>query len=635
MDATWSCGGRPIRSRRGSGTHRVLLQWPTRYPKSACLYMQGCGPPVPAPPRPMAPADLCRLAGFVSVYNHAIINVFTILPLTPPFPSPALRQEPVARPVRIILLLLVQAAILGWIYRVNWANQFAFVMGDLYDNTIEVAILEHWYNVLRGLAHWSRMNYFHPVQNTLGYNDGYLLYGLLYAPLRAVGADPFLAATLVHMAMKAAAFAFFYGFARTVLRLPFGYALAGAALFELGNGMAVHTMHAQLLTVALAPLCATLLYGAWQAFAARQPGRLLGFGAAFALTYGAWTMTAFYMLWFFSLLAAIVLVLLAAFHWRALGATLRQSDRATRVAALACLLILALSLAPFLVVYLPKAGETGMHRFALALGYALAPFDIINFGPGNYLYGGWLPALHAAIGFPVDFGENQAGTTPGLVVAFIAGLIYLWRTDRRGLASAIGLAALTLWVLALVLRGQTLWILVFHAVPGAKAIRVVARVLLLLPLPMASVALVALARATRGRPGLVHAIAGAACLFLVAEQLNRVHYTIIERAPVMARLARIGPPPAGCRAFVADDARQLAPGQHPVHYLYRHNVDAMLIAELINLPTINGVSTFYPPGWDLADPHLPDYPARSASYAQRHAIARLCRLDLVTMTWTQ
>lgn len=345
-------------------------------------------------------------------------------------------------------------------------------------------------------------------------------------------------------------------------------------------------------------------------------------------------MTAFYMLWFFSLLVALVLLVLAVFHWRALGATLRQSDRATRGAALLCLLAVVLSLCPFLLVYLPKARETGMHQFTNASSYALAPFDILNFGPGNYLYGAVLPSLNAAIGFPIAWGENQAGTTPGLLLGFIAGGIYLWRTRRTALVTAIAVAAVAMWALALIVHGHTLWYLVFKAVPGARAIRVVARCLLMLAVPMGAVALVALAAATRGRSYWIQATAGAICLFLVGEQLNRVSYTAIERAPVMAQLERIAPAPARCQAFVADDARPLAPGQGQADRVYRHNVDAMMIAEFINLPTINGYSSFNPPGWDLANPQLPDYPARAASYAQRHNLAGLCHLELATMTWS-
>ena len=53
--------------------------------------------------------------------------------------------------------------------------------------------------LLRGeAAAWDRTAYFHPVPATLGYNDGYLAFGLLLAGFRALGADPFLAGELTN-----------------------------------------------------------------------------------------------------------------------------------------------------------------------------------------------------------------------------------------------------------------------------------------------------------------------------------------------------------------------------------------------------------------------------------------------------
>lgn len=535
---------------------------------------------------------------------------------------------------RVLILLLVQAAITAWIYRANWTDGFRLVLGDVYDNTIEIAILEHWYNVLRGLAHWPTTNYFYPYPATLGYNDGYFLYGLLYAAGRWAGADPFLAATLVNVGMKAACFGFFYLCARRVLRAGFWYALAGAAVLELSNNVAIHSMHAQLLTIALVPLCATLLYFAGRAFLERRPGRLLAYGGAFALTYGAWALTSFYMLWFFSLFLALFLPVLAALRWSSLRAQLARLDRRTVLAGAACLLLLALCLLPFLHVYLPKARATGMHSFHDARGYALAPFDILNIGIGNYLYGGWLPALHHAVGFPVDYSERQMGVTPGLLLSFLAASCCLWRSGRAPIAVAAAAATVAIWALALTVHGITAWVAVFHLVPGAKAIRVIARSLIFLSVPMLLVSLAGLGEALRGRSRWLHACALAACAFVVTEQLNQVSYTAIDRHAATAALRRIAPAPPGCRAFVADDTRPLAADQGPVDHLYRHNVEAMLIAEYIGLPTINGFSSFNPPDWDLANPQLPDYHARAAAYAQRHRIDGLCHLDLATQQWS-
>ena len=71
---------------------------------------------------------------------------------------------------------------------------------------IELSILEHWWNVLRGLSPWDRTDYFFPVPGTLGYNDGYLLFGLLHAGFRTLGADPFLSGELVNASTRVIGF---------------------------------------------------------------------------------------------------------------------------------------------------------------------------------------------------------------------------------------------------------------------------------------------------------------------------------------------------------------------------------------------------------------------------------------------
>ena len=68
--------------------------------------------------------------------------------------------------------------------------------------------------------------------------------------------------------------------------------------------------------------------------------------------------------------------------------------------------------------------------------------------------------------------------------------------------------------------------------------------------------------------------------------------------------------------------------------MYAHNVDAMLIAEYINLPTINGMGSFVPPDWKFDDSRASDYLSRVATYAEKHQIQGLCLLDVVNRTWT-
>ena len=64
-----------------------------------------------------------------------------------------------------------------------------------------------------------------------------------------------------------------------------------------------------------------------------------------------------------------------------------------------------------------------------------------------------------------------------------------------------------------------------------------------------------------------------------------------------------------------------------------HNVDAMIVAETTNTPTINGFASFAPAGWNLTSPESSDYRERVAAYARSHGLRGLCELDLRTLTW--
>ncbi|GGC64651.1 hypothetical protein [Undibacterium terreum] len=542
---------------------------------------------------------------------------------------------------RFAILTLIQLVLIAWIFRANWGNGFSFLQGDRYDNLIEISILEHWYNVLRGMANWATTNYFYPYPKTLGYNDGYLLYGIIYSVCRSLHADPFMASLLVNMTMKVAAFFCFFLFARKVLQLGFWYAVLGAVLFEISNNVVLHNLHAQLLTVAFAPLCATLLYFACKALLQNQSGRLLAYGSTFSVVYGLWAITSYYMLWFFSFFSLLVLLELALVHHRYLFRQLAALQIKTLVSALCALLVLALALLPFLVVYLPKAAETGMHSYASAMSYLLTPFDILNIGDQNYLYGSLMPALHQSIGFPNQFSENQMGMPPFLLLVFLCGGALAWRrhnsqqaqqTQQAQLILPMALAALALWALALVCAEQSAWYWIYHYFPGAKAVRVVARCMIFLVFPVVCVAMYFL---STFKHRLAVLLILPCCVLLIAEELNKKAADYLDRAASLKMLESVPPIPAGCRAFFVQDKRPQDPNESPVeHELYRHNVEAMVISEYINLPTINGFSSFNPPDWNFSAADRDDYSARVETYRAAHQIKGLCALDLQTHRWS-
>jgi hypothetical protein len=540
--------------------------------------------------------------------------------------------------LRAAVLVLVCALCVGVFFRNQIANGFSLLLGDRHDAVIALSIMEHWRNVLAGAAEWSRTAYFHPVPGTLGYNDGYLLFGLVYAAFRGGGADPFLGGELTNMAMRAVGFLSMHAACRRVLGLSFGWSLLGAALFALSNNLFIRASHAQLFSIGCLPALAVLLHGAGSALFAGRRGALLGWGAAFVLLFAALLMTGFYMAWYFAFLSGATLL---AWLLVAGDGQRRALMVAFRGAAWPLALLVALALvanAPFLMLYLPKAAETGMHSWETALQHAPTPLDMLHVGEANLLFG-WLVTLLNGV-FRPDFpswSERMTGLTPVLLLVFGASVLWLWRGAsggmkpvRRAWLRALALASLATWVLCLRFGDATGWWLVWSAVPGARAARVVARYQLVLAIPVIGLAVLVLADWARRLPAV--AMAPLAALLLL-EQVNGYAPLFLDRPLELARLRAVPVPPAECRAFYVSAAREESRFGEAVEDPYNHNTEAMLIAAVLRLPTVNGISTFNPPGWPASWPGQPGYEAEVAAWARDHGVAGLCGLDLRRMTW--
>ncbi|HTW26618.1 MAG TPA: hypothetical protein VME92_05790 [Acetobacteraceae bacterium] len=549
------------------------------------------------------------------------------------WPGPATRR----RLAHGLLSVAVLLAAVAFVYRVQIANGFTRLFSDGFDGNIEVAILEHWYNVFRGRAAWDTTAYFFPHRGTLAYDDGYLLYGIPYAALRGASIDPLLAAELVHVAVTAIGFASFAACLRRIVGLGLLWSLFGAYLFTTANNIALQAVHAQLFAVSFAPLLALLLHGAALALRRGRTGRLLLLGGLAALLWGSWLMTGYYMAWFATFFGAAV-----ALAWIALAPAALRRDwvqalrRHWRAAALVAGAA-ALATLPLLLLYLPKARTTGMHSFAETLAYGITPVDIVHLAPGNLVWG-WLDRWLTGHFQPdplVDVphtDENMTGLPIGLLVLFAVGVVRVWRrdADRGALLRAVALATLVTWALTIRIGTVTPWQLVWALVPGAKAVRVVERYQILLDLPVITIAIAALAALARRWPA---PLTGLVCALLAAEQVATWAPVVKDRPGELAFLRRVPQAPTGCRAFYVSRSRGES-SPNPVVRLYTANVDAMMIAETRDLPTINGIATFGPPDWRALTPSEPGYRPWVESYALHHHLHGLCAIDLQHMAWT-
>jgi len=484
--------------------------------------------------------------------------------------------------------------------------------------------------VFHGASHWSSTNYFYPYTSTLSYNDGYFIYGIIYSIFRSISINPLLSGELVNVTVRIAGFFFLYGAACRLLHFNWGWALLAAVLFSISCGSYVQMFHAQLLTVCFAPGMALLLQKTLQALQQESKRSFFLWGSATVIAYAAWLMTAFYMAWFFALFLVLFtfawLLLSPRHRTKALFAELTRC----KLPALLLLLLAALVDLPFFQLYLPAAALTGMHSYASAFAYSPSVLDIINVGDRNLLFGGLNAFLrtHLRPDFPL---HNEQTSGFPLIILSLFGLAALSLCRHRDmLLRSLALTVCLTWVLFLHVRGYSLYRYVYDIVPGAPAVRAIARYQLFLAAPLILVTLAFLARHGRwlGRP-----VVAIVSLLLVAEQLDSDQIARINRPFELARLAKIPAPPAECAAFYISRDRGDNYANPAIDGIYSHSVDAMLIAEIIRLPTINGFASFLPPHYQLFYPDRPDYSDRIRLYSEQNHVAGLCSLDLRDMRW--
>jgi hypothetical protein len=523
-------------------------------------------------------------------------------------------------------------------FRVQFETDFQIVFGDRTDGLIEITLLEHWWQFFRLHTAWNNTFFFFPVHDALGYNDGYFLYGIIYSQFRAGGIDQFLSSDLTNLVVKVIGFWGSFFLLLRVLKLPFLIGTLGATLFTLSNNTYANAYHAQLFSVAFAPVLAVLISEAVEAVRNSYNKGILLWGTLCAFLYGAWLITAFYTAWFTAYFGLFFLIALMAQTPRQEWQPCLGNVRATLPSLIVVAVVGFISLIPFLTVYPRKASETGMHPFPEVLQYSPSIFDLLNVGPHNLIFGSADARLSSRLGSSLQLGgEHVMGMPPGLIILAVVGAVISFTgISNSRVWRSIAITSLITWLFTVHIGRFCLWRIFYNYFPAAKAVRAISRYEIFLTLPIILLAMMALTRlASERRSPMRIAICLALSMFLVAEQINNAWPLGLQRPQEIGRLMAVQPIPKGCKAFYAIHSRSGPPLEpESVDEQYGNNVDAMFMAESLGIPTINGVGSFYPKGWDLTGYNAPDYLSRVRSYMAAKHISTLCALDLRTLRWS-
>jgi hypothetical protein len=538
--------------------------------------------------------------------------------------------------LRIVLLTVFCLVCLALVGRYQLLNGFTILPGDRYDVVISTTILEHWYHVFTGEATWSEVNYFYPYTRTIAQTDAYFLIGVAYFPFRLAGLDPFLAAEFANFAVRAVGFAGAYLLLRRAFSVSFYWALLAAGLFTLSNSLAAHSSRVQLVSVAFAPVVCLLLWNAIKAFLDGDMARFRRNGLAAGVLYGAWCLTCFYIAWFFTYFFTLSIVVLFIAAGAGVRAQLGRRLLAHFGSVMLVLAGTALAMAPFVYAFLPKSREVGVREYASVYGNTIPWQDVLQVGTDNLMFGRLYNSLLSVIS-PAYTPVGEYATTgfaPILFVLFLAGCVRLlrqWRKRTMVVLPSVALATLVSWALAMRIKGHSGWYLVYHYFPGAQALNVVAAYQFFLALPVVLIATWYLSTQRMGRP--IALLLGA---LLVTEELTKP-YLNLDRPAEIARVTLAAAPPVGCKVFYVsgwEGQDTLGGFPEPINNAYAHNVSAMMIAQSIGIPTLNGVASFSPKDWNFALPNREDYDDRVFAYARKHGVRSLCKLDLNSKVWS-
>ena len=543
--------------------------------------------------------------------------------------------------MRSASFVLVLLLVLGFLFRVQVGSSFVMLLGDRFDAIIEASILEHWFNFFKGYSSWHNVNYFSPYSATLGYNDGYFIYGVLFSFFRLLGFDIFLSSELVNVSLKTVGFISTFYLCRKFLGMAFLSSILAAAIFSLSNGMVPQARHAQLLSVCFSPLLTCLLFCYVENINKGKPVLAIFAGSAGVFLLNAWLITAFYMAWFF-VFFSITFFLFFIFYLKIgkcqlLSFFLKIKEHSAVLFIPG--LVWVVTILPFLYVYLPKASETGMHSFQDVINYAPTIPNAIDPGTGNVVFGALSDLVFANIFPGIDRGgELQVGFPPVTIFVCFFVFFVFWQKKydehKRRLYLAVVSAVFLSIFLVLKFGEFTFWKFIWQFFPGAKGMRVTARYLLFLAFPISVVCAFYFNSLYERKRYFLALLVGSA---LVLEQLNISTNAELNRDQQMAFLNKASPPPKLCRNFFVIGQRPVDyqnPVSGPIGDIYPHNVDAMLLAEHFKMRTVNGFSTFNPPFWDFRAFPTQTYMERVRAYVKRFNLERdLCGYDLLFSKW--
>ena len=526
-------------------------------------------------------------------------------------------------------------------FRTQIFSRLDLLFGDRGDTRFVVFIHEHLFQAMHGRSDFLSPPFFYNVRGTLGFSDAFLLNELIYAPLRVLGVDPYLALLFTIMILSVAGYGFLYGLLRSFGHVSVVIAVFASILFTFANNLYVNANHLQLFAIYYVPIVAYLAVYA-NIWIHKNKKRSLIAGGAAGLLYGLLFSTGYYVAWLFGLALLIFTPIFVFLSWRAVRTWFLTDPTRIGVLALVFLDGFVIGIIPFGLIYGPLLKSASARDFSEYLFFAPAFPDVANLG-ANFVWADLLDKIGLAFSDrSIAGGEKSSALTPGLQILVISSLLIAIRKrhwdagDQDMLMRAIVIVAaivpIALFFVTIKIQNYSAFLVLMKILPGAVGVRsgyramIVANFFAVIAVAFAIDRLflnLSAYRAAGTREMLARSSVIALMILGLLEQVNLSHSSSLSRVFERAHFNHISAAPIDCRSFyIANE-----PGQPPTSV----QIDAMLVAQKIGIPTINGYSGNVPIGWNLLDSAAASYEQNARAWAAHRGIAAgLCRFDMVS-----
>jgi hypothetical protein len=549
-----------------------------------------------------------------------------------------LKKGRFASPRSVVWVAFIWLAAAAVFFRNFLISGFDKIAGDAGDARFDIFIRENFFQFLRGQAEFLSPPMFFPVKGTLGYSDAYLLDGLIYVPLRITGLDPFLTFELLCIGISLVGF-----ISTNILLMRFGgvhqpLAAFAAIIFVFSNALYFSMGHPQLYEVNAVPLIAALLLEATRSrtsYPVRSAVVSFFGGLMLALLFS----TGYYVAWYFTFLSGIAFVSAAfvRFGLRPFS-ILRARSYFSLVwryfpVGFAGAVGFAIGAIPFWKIYAPIIAQFSGRSYSEYEGPILT--DLLNVSGNNVVWGRLIERLQIV---PKDLlynMEHVIAVTPVLMLTFLCCAWAVWRNlllskpeDRLLRSAVLGCFFATAFMMVIMVKvGEfSLFWFAWHFVPGANVLRSGTRAQIMTNGFVVVVVAIVLARLLRTTVSRRLSVGTWALVLLcIAEQLNVDPNHTLSRRQELEALNMIAVPPPDCKSFF------VAPHSTDLSY---QQINAMLIAQVARVVTLNGYSGLFPPGWDLWETNAPSYYSNAWRWAVSHGTTDgLCEYELTQRQW--